>query len=348
LNIKHPFKNECMNKINPKSNSIAPALALLIISPIIAEVLPGATRFSSLFVLPIEICVWGGGALLIRYAIRKWQLGWMNMIFLALALALAEECLIQQTSLAPMVLQIKGIVYARALGVNYVYLLWALVYEAMFVVIIPIYLVELIYPSRRAGLWLSKTGLMLIIIFFIIGSYLAWYSWTQIARPKVFHVPAYNPSLLAIVVSILVIFVIILIALGPFRNKLYKSNKSLRIPEVWKLIVIGFLCAVLWYGLVLLAFGIAPVIHPLLAISAASILVVLIVYLLPRWIIDPEWKSMHAYGIIFGAMLGSMLAGFAGFIGASKADLYFKILINILSIVFMIILGLRNKGTAVA
>ena len=25
-----------------------------------AEVLPGATRFSSLFVFPVEVCVWGG------------------------------------------------------------------------------------------------------------------------------------------------------------------------------------------------------------------------------------------------------------------------------------------------
>ena len=40
-----------------------PALALVLMAPLLAEVLPGATRFSSLFVLPIEMCVWGGGAL---------------------------------------------------------------------------------------------------------------------------------------------------------------------------------------------------------------------------------------------------------------------------------------------
>ena len=40
----------------------APALALALMAPLLAEVLPGATRFSSLFVLPIEMCVWGGGA----------------------------------------------------------------------------------------------------------------------------------------------------------------------------------------------------------------------------------------------------------------------------------------------
>ena len=82
----------------------APGLSLMILAPLLAEILPGATRFSAIFVLPIEICVWGGGALFIRYAVRRWRLGWRNMLLLALALAVAEECIIQQTSLAPLVI----------------------------------------------------------------------------------------------------------------------------------------------------------------------------------------------------------------------------------------------------
>src|SRR6516225_7771042 len=141
-----------------------PALTLVLVAPLVAEVLPGATRFSSLFVLPVEMCVWGGGALMIRYAVRRWHLGWANMLALALALAVAEECLIQQTSLAPMVLQLKGEVYARAWGVNYIYLLWALVYEVAFVVFLPVTLVELIFPDQREGLWVGKAGLVAVAV----------------------------------------------------------------------------------------------------------------------------------------------------------------------------------------
>src|SRR5690242_2906255 len=133
----------------------APALLLVLTAPLVAEVLPGATRLSSLFVLPIEMCVWGGGALLIREAVRRRRLGWRNMLLLALALAVAEEWLIQQTSLAPLVIRIKGQTWARALGINYVYFLWALVYETVFVVFLPVYLVELIFPERRDGPWLG-------------------------------------------------------------------------------------------------------------------------------------------------------------------------------------------------
>jgi hypothetical protein len=38
-------------------NRALPGLSLMVLAPLLAEVLPGATRFSSIFVLPIEICV---------------------------------------------------------------------------------------------------------------------------------------------------------------------------------------------------------------------------------------------------------------------------------------------------
>src|SRR5262245_39580711 len=117
---------------------VLPALTLMVLAPLVAEVLPGATRISSIFVLPIEILVWGGGAVMIRFAVRRLRLGWVNMLLLALALSAAEELLIQKTSLAPLVIKLKGVEYARAGGVNYVYLLWALLYETLFVVFIPV------------------------------------------------------------------------------------------------------------------------------------------------------------------------------------------------------------------
>ena len=109
-----------MNKAE-KRKSISPAITLMLIAPILAEMLPGATRFSSLFVFPVEVFVWGGGTILIRFACRKWNLSWLSMLFLALALAMAEELLIQQTSLAPLVIKIKGVTYARAFDINYLF-----------------------------------------------------------------------------------------------------------------------------------------------------------------------------------------------------------------------------------
>ncbi|HAH26123.1 MAG TPA: hypothetical protein DCL77_20570 [Prolixibacteraceae bacterium] len=323
--------------------SIAPAITLMVLAPLLTEVLPGATRFSSMFVFPVEVLVWGGGALLIRTAYRKWNLGWLNLLFMALSLSIAEEFLIQQTSLAPMVFQIKGIAYARAFGMNYVYLLWALIYESVFVVFLPIYLTELIFPKRREELWIGKRGVITVSLLFLVGSFLAWFSWTQIARPKVFHVPAFNPPLVMVLIAVALIGSLVYMALGPSRNKLGWTAVPLNPPQGWMLGLIGGLWAVLLYGIVVLAFGISPTFPPAIAIGAGIVLAALPLYLVPGWTINQNWDRNHVYGLIFGTVMGSMLVGFVGFIGTYNIDLYFKIIVNIIATGLLIMLGVRMK-----
>ena len=115
--------------------------------------LPGATRTSSLFVFPLEMAIWGGGALLIRAAVRHFKLGWLNMFLMACALSIAEEFVIQQTTIAPLIIQIApGPPFGRAFGINYEYFLWALFYEAVLVVMVPVMVTELIFEDRREDL----------------------------------------------------------------------------------------------------------------------------------------------------------------------------------------------------
>lgn len=274
-----------------RSRRWAPALTLLILSPLVAEVLPGATRFSSIFVFPVEMCVWGGGAVMIRGAVRRWSLGWLNLVLLALALATAEECLIQQTSLAPLVVQLKGVGYARAYGVNYVYLLWALVYEAVWVVVVPVSLAELVFPDRRKETWLSKAGFAVVAAFFLLGCFLAWFSWTQIARTKVFHLPAYRPPAPAILIAVIAIGALVLAAIGPFRSAVAVRTRPRKPPPSVALGIAAALWAVLWYGLVLLAFGIDPAFSPGLAVGAGVVLTAGMLLFLPRWVGDPRWDE---------------------------------------------------------
>ena len=314
----------------------------------VAEVLPGATRFSSLFVLPIEMCVWGGGALLIRAAVRRWRLGWRSMVCLALALAIAEECLIQQTSLAPLVIQLKGVVYARAFGINYVYLLWALIYESVFVVVVPIHLVELIFPDRRSAVWLTRIGLAVTGFLFSVGSFLAWFTWTQIARVKVFHLPPYTPPMSAVLTAVAAIAALMLLASRPAQNVTAGAPPAWSPPSPWLLGIAGALWAVLWYGLVLLGFGIAPWIPPAYAVTGGLALVAGILLTLPRWCASPRWSDMHTYGVVCGTMVGSMLVGFVGFVGAAPLDLYFKIAVNVIAMALLARLGATVAGRGVS
>jgi hypothetical protein len=311
---------------------IGPALTLAVVAPMVAEVLPGATRFSSIFVLPIEICVWGLGAVIARECVRRWVLGWRGLVCLGLALAMAEEFVIQQTSVAPMVIQLKGVTYARAFGINYVYLLWALIYETVFVVLVPVAVAEMVFVERRKERWLSRGGWVVAGGLFLIGASLAWFSWTRIARVKVFHVAAYTPPVVTTLMACLVIAGLI----GVARRFKVGVGGSLIAP--WVLCLGGFVWAVLLYGVVLLGFGIAPWFPVGVAVAVAVMLAVVPLVVLSRF----EGASQaQSYWLVFGMITGAMLAGFIGFIGATKADLVFKIVVDVIA--FALLVGLQRR-----
>ena len=330
---------------SPSVKRAGPAWTLVLLAPLISEVLPGATRISAIFVFPIEVAIWGGGALLIRAAVRRWQLGWLNMLLLAFALSIAEEFLVQQTSVAPMVLQIfPGEPYARAWGVNYVYFLWALFYEAVFVVFIPVVLAELIFPARREDPWLRPWSAWMVGTILVLACFPAWYSWTQIARPHVFHVPVYNPPLTHVLAASLVIAALIFAALGPWRRALTGISVPLPPPNAWLLGVGAAIASAAWYGIVLLAFGIRPGFPPGIAVAVGLGIAVLAIYLLPRSAAHPAWRDTHRAGIALGAVISTMAVNFAGFIyGTSKLDLYGKIVLDVIGTVLLIWLALRVR-----
>jgi hypothetical protein len=148
----------------------APAMTLAVLAPVIAEVLSGATRLSFIFVLIPEIMVCCVGALIIRDLVRRWKAGSTSLVLLALALSVTEEWVIQQTSLAPLPWVAKQ--YGRLWGVNWIWFLFFLGYESVWVVLVPVQITELIFRRRRKERWLSDGAL---IASFVV-SFLARFS----------------------------------------------------------------------------------------------------------------------------------------------------------------------------
>src|SRR5580692_9393790 len=109
---------------NSRWQRIGPIVSLLLLAPFISEVLYGAVRISTIFVLIPEVLTWGCGALLIRECVRRWHKAWQSTLMMGLALGIAEEWVIQQTSISPLV-GLAQHAYGRIWGVNWVYLLWA-------------------------------------------------------------------------------------------------------------------------------------------------------------------------------------------------------------------------------
>lgn len=323
---------------------IGPALTLVILSPMVAEILPGATRISAIFVLPIEMGFWGIGALLIRAAVRRWHLGWRNLLLLAVALAFAEEFIVQQTSFAPLIFQfVKGAPYGREWGVNWLYLIWAVGYESVLVVVVPVMLTELIFPERREQTWVSKSGLVVCALLAAVASFFAWFSWTQIARVKVFHVPAYTPPADAMAIAGGAILVLIFLALGPARRLLARPSRPLPAPAPFAVALIAFITAVLWYALVILSYRIWPFVPPAPPAAAGVISGIVLAALYARWSAHQRWSDTHRFAVVAGAVLGSMGVGFVGFIGALPLDLYGKAILNLAALLLLAVLWFRLR-----
>lgn len=319
-----------------------PGLTLILLAPLVAELLPGATRMSSAFVFPIEMVIWGGGAAVARDLVRRLGLSWVNLLLLALALSLAEECLIQQTSFAPLVVKLKGVEYARAAGVNYVYLAWALLYESLFVVLIPVALAELVFPARKAEPWLNRWAYGVLAVLAVPACCAAWYGWNIVARAQAFHLPPYYLPLQLGLAGAATIAVLLVVALGPWRRALAPQTRPSAPPHPAIVFALSALAACLIFAVEIFAFGEWPAFPPAgaLALALATGLAMLLV--VPRWTASPVWRTGHEIALLYGATIANCLVLFASFIGASAIDLYGKIAIDLLALVWLVWLARKR------
>ncbi len=334
-------------------SSLLPALTLMIMAPAVAELMSGATRLSSAFVFPLEMLVWGSGAVFARYFVRRFRLGWFNLVLLALALAMAEELLIQQTSFASLVVQIQHQEYGRLPvldgAFNYVYFVWAMLYEAILVVCVPVAIVELMFPERRDNGWLNIWGMIPMVLLFVPASFAAWYGWNIVAREKVFHLAPYHlPKDLALI-SAAVIAMTILLAVGPARRLLAGAAKPMTPPHPLVVFVLSVLAMAVVFGIEVLAFGLKPDVPTIAPVTAGIVLGLFMIWLVPAWQASPKWSTWHTIALAYGSALGMWGLMFNGFGGG--IDLYGKIGLDIFGVLVMIWIAafaLRHKSRETA
>jgi len=326
-------------KENATRRGMAPAFTLMILAPVIAEVLSGATKLSYIFALIPEILVWGGGALLIREIVRRWGGGWTSVLLLGVSLAIAEEFLIQQTSLAPLPWLGDTPAYGRIWGVNWVYFLYMLGYESVWVVLVPLQLTELIFPERRNERWLRPRGLVIISLLFVVGSRIAWFTWTQRAREMVFHVPKYAPPFLAVGLGALAIVLLAVMAYSVRKTATRAANEPEKPPSPW-LVSLGTLAlAFAWYGLIVLVFVPQPSLPLWIPMTGGVAWAALAFFEVKRWVRSAGWGDLHRWGLVSSAILVCMVAGFMGSNTWSRRDLIAKVVLNVIAGVLLLLLG---------
>jgi len=323
---------------NPLNRYRGPIWTLLILAPFIAEVLSGSTRLSFLYVLLPEVMVWGCGALLCRELVRRWRAGATSLLMLGLALSIAEEFIIQQTSIAPLPFQGINADFGRFCGVNWLYFLFMLGFESVWVVLVPVQVTELFFPDRREQPWLRKRGIIATCIAFLVGCRIAWYGWTQQARPKL-HAAPYHPPTLVIVLGLASIALLIASA-WLFRDYGHSGQVASRQPaSPWFTGLKSFVLSAPWFWLIGLLFVPHHGLAAWIPISAGIVWSLLSFALVLYWSAACGWRDIHRWALSFGAVLGSMALGDASAAGWTHLDLIGKFAFQLLAVVGFVLLA---------
>ena len=319
-----------------------PAVTLLFLAPLVGEVLNGATRLSFIFAFVPQIMVWGCGALIIHEAARRWKGGWTTIAILGLALAALVEVLVLQTSVAPLPwLQMASIpVYDRIWGVNWLWFVFMLAYEAVWIVLVPILITELRFPERRNDAWVGPRGLTIAVVVFCVGCVGLWAIWTQSAVPVAFHQPKYWPPRTTLLLGAMA--TLLLIAAGyAARGADTGAMSSATTPSPWLVGTIAAALAAPWWILVVLVFVPQPSLPVWVPVLAAAIWASAAYLLIARWAASPAWSDRHRWALAFSALLVCMALGYLGSSLWPAVDLIGKIVFNVLAGLWMLSLGRR-------
>ncbi|MES2306532.1 MAG: hypothetical protein V4558_13570 [Gemmatimonadota bacterium] len=150
---------------------IGPALALLIISPLIAEFLLGDFNIRQIAFALVFVPQYGGGALLAREVTRRTNRGWPTMLLLALVFALITEGFTNQTLFNPNYAGQHLLAYGfiPALGTSLHFTTYLLTLHVVWSLGSSIAIAEGLAGARWREPWLRLPGLLVCSFLFLIG-----------------------------------------------------------------------------------------------------------------------------------------------------------------------------------
>jgi hypothetical protein len=223
--------------------------------------------------------------------------------------------------------------YGRAAGVNWVYFLWALGFESVWVVLIPVQLAELLFPAQREQLWLRRRGFIVVSSAFALGACIAWYGWTQRARVKIFHMMPYSPPRFYILIGVGAIVLLVLGAHSlPSGLPRRSRGNSHAAPSPWVVGLILGAMGFVWAIFFLLGWGTGslPKVPVGVALAGGLGWAILAFCLVWRWISSFDWGDTHRLALVLGGVTAWMLGGFVVFkvAGALRIDWIGKGVLN--------------------
>jgi hypothetical protein len=151
-----------------------PAVILFFLSPLVAEFLLGNLPITMLPALLVLAPFYGGGALLIREAVRHTRRGWLSIFLLGLVYGIFEEAFTTQSLFNPDYLKLNlhllDPAYIPALGIGAWWTIFVLTLHTVWSIATSIALAEALVPDQAATPWLGRIGIVVSGALFVFGA----------------------------------------------------------------------------------------------------------------------------------------------------------------------------------
>jgi putative Ca2+/H+ antiporter (TMEM165/GDT1 family) len=319
--------------------SVGPVAVLIFLSPVLAELLMGVVHLSNLWLLVPEMSVYGTAALLIREVARRRRRGWGTLLVLGIAFAIAEECMILQTSLTPQFFPPAfDANFGWAHGVQWIYLTAMLWYESMYAIVLPIYLTEMLFPAQRDERWLSENGLAITAGVFVLASIGAWQLWSRVGLQR-YGPSAYQVPPLYIVAALAVIAFLVAGILLIKPNARFARKADRRAPRPWLVWLLSFGFSLVWFFLIILAYLPAASLNgmpPFIPIGVGLAWIGIGLLVVRRISAAADWGDRQRLALIFGASVASMLGGTLVVLADAPIDILSKFVFDLIAIVLFV------------
>lgn len=282
------------------------AWALIVLTPLIAELALGSTPITLAWLVIIWMPVYGAGVLLIRELVVRTGRGWPSLVLLAIAYELLEDGFGLQALTSPNLYHAADW-GARILGFNVPYWVAQMIYHGIFTVIIPIAVVNLLFPSHRGRPYLKRGGMIIAAIVTLIGVILLRVSVPPSQDPG-YQAPV--PFLIGCGAVIIVLGFLALRVVPPASPRPHDGQvpglPALYLGSAMAIMIVLFLTFPI-FGARQPAFTVGMTV--LIPVAAAIAGVAIAYRLLTRMINSTRWTDRHSLAVIGGALVAHTIAG---------------------------------------
>lgn len=213
-------------------------------------------------------------------------------------------------------------------------------YESVWVAIVPVQMAELFFPRYAGQPWLRKRGAILAGIIFLFGCRIAWYGWTQQARPRL-HAAPYHPPAGMIVLGLLAIAGLLGLAYVIRDLDRPSPEDRERTAPAWLGGLTAFVMGSAWFWLIDQQFVLKPAQPFWVAIAGGIAWAATALLLFSWWTSCAAWSDVHRLAATAGATLACMLAPYLTISNWSRIDIVGKAIFDLFTLAGFLILARR-------